>query len=308
MFELMGDSADELYDEACFKFDMSSMHEESRNGDVWSIPDLSLITLHKPHRRILHNKDRDANPFFHLMEALWMWAGRNDAKFLLQFNKHIGEYADNGVFNAAYGYRWQHHFGYNQLTHVRNQIVKDPLSRQHVIQMWDPVYDTMQAKDKACNTQIMFRIRFGRLNMTVMNRSNDLVWGAQGANIVHMTMLHELMAHTCGLEMGTYRVVSNNLHVYEPHWKLLNENSGYTGPIVDPTPVGKSNDLESWLLDAGKFCDGATTRFENNWFLDVAVPMRDAYLDRENRLRHILNVKCPAWREAALQWSERRAK
>ena len=87
MFELMGDSADELYDEACFKFDMSSMHEESRNGDVWSIPDLSLITLHKPHRRILHNKDRDANPFFHLMEALWMWAGRNDAKFLSQF-KH----------------------------------------------------------------------------------------------------------------------------------------------------------------------------------------------------------------------------
>ena len=33
-----------------------------------------------------------------------------------------------------------------------------------------------------------------KLCMTVCNRSNDMLWGAYGANVVHMSMLQEFVA------------------------------------------------------------------------------------------------------------------
>jgi thymidylate synthase len=65
-----------------------------------------------------------------------------------------------------------------------------------------------------CNLQVLFDAGLGRLNMTVTNRSNDLIWGAYGANVVHFSFLHEYMAALTGLPVGCYYQVSNNLHIY----------------------------------------------------------------------------------------------
>jgi len=101
-------------------------------------PEPVTTTYLRPTERVLFHAGRDANPIFHLMEAIWMLAGRNDVAFLEQFNRTIGQYSDNGeVFNAAYGHRWRKHFGHDQLIEVINLLRKDPKSRQAVIQMWD---------------------------------------------------------------------------------------------------------------------------------------------------------------------------
>ncbi len=40
--------------------------DQSRNGPVLVIDEPVIITYEKPQERVLFNKERDANPFFHL--------------------------------------------------------------------------------------------------------------------------------------------------------------------------------------------------------------------------------------------------
>lgn len=123
----------------------------SRNGRVLRFPEPVLTTVRNPAERVLLHRGRDANPIFHLMEAIWMLAGRQDVAFLSMFNSTIHQYSDDGqVFNAAYGYRWREHFGVDQLTNVIHTLKADPGSRQAVIQMWDAGDLVKQTKDKAC--------------------------------------------------------------------------------------------------------------------------------------------------------------
>jgi len=70
------------------------------------------------------------------------------------------------------------------------------------------------------------------LDMTVTNRSNDLIWGLLGANFVHFSILMEYMAARLGAEVGLYHHFTNNLHCYESNWKpdewLKDEGWGYS--------------------------------------------------------------------------------
>ena len=73
--------------------------------------------------------------------------------------------------------------------------------------MWDAKKDLTHlniSKDLPCNTHVYFSIRDGFLDMTVCNRSNDLIWGCCGANAVHMSYLQEYVAIMCGVDIGFY--------------------------------------------------------------------------------------------------------
>src|SRR5438132_1260003 len=50
----------------------------SRYGEVMMIEEPVIITYQKPIERVLFNQARDCNVFFHLFEALYMLAGRQD--------------------------------------------------------------------------------------------------------------------------------------------------------------------------------------------------------------------------------------
>ena len=84
--------------------------------------------------------------------------------------------------------------------------------------MWSPVEGEGR---KPCNTQIYFWSRNGKLNMTVANRSNDMIWGAYGANAVHMSFLQEYVASMCGVKCGIYTQFTHNLHAYLDTLKTL---------------------------------------------------------------------------------------
>src|SRR5258708_2083148 len=82
---------------------------------------------------------RDANPFFHVMETLWMLAGRNDLPWLVRFNKRFASYSDDGGATqpGAYGYRWRNYFGHDQLMDIILELKQNPDSRRVVLAMWD---------------------------------------------------------------------------------------------------------------------------------------------------------------------------
>ena len=63
----------------------SGVQRDSRNGPVLMMPDVVTTEYAKPEERVLFWPERDANPFLHLYESLWMLAGRNDIEPILRY-------------------------------------------------------------------------------------------------------------------------------------------------------------------------------------------------------------------------------
>lgn len=217
----------------------------SRVGEVLTIQEPVILTFHKPEQRVLFNVYRDCNPFFHLYEAMWMLAGRNDIASLEYYSSHYGDFVRDGDSpdaNGAYGYRWREHPRRNdddeyeygtvdQLDILVEHLKKNPNSRRAVLQMWTVEDDLLKigspvgySKDVCCNTNVYFSLREVQddgpsgwnkyLDMTVCNRSNDIVLGMLGANYVHFSLLQEYVACCLDVEVGFYHQISNNAHVY----------------------------------------------------------------------------------------------
>ena len=299
--------------------------EQTRNGEVYSFTEPVCLEYRHPEERVLFSSLRDANPFFHFMESLWMLAGRNDVEFVSRFNSSIAQYSDDGAtFHGAYGHRWRNTFNHDQILWVINHLTRLPNSRRAVITMWSPDLDIWQAGgdglDVPCNLMITFRIVLDKLDMTVMNRSNDLIWGACGANAVHMSYLHEFVACFLRVSLGVYRQISANMHVYTstPHALELIEcppcDNRYedllsTPPMIMETEVA-AMDCEMAMSKIGQFCN--TLRGSGLWITDcVALPMYKAWDahkggDDELALVYCNSIASPDWSSACSGWIKHR--
>ena len=128
----------------------------------------------RPEEMVLFDPLRDANPFFHFFEALWILQGRQDVAFLAWFLPRMADFSDDGVtFHAPYGYRLREGFGFDQIEFCIKALRADPDTRQAVMSIWHPGLDWKATKDRPCNDMVMFKLRDGKLRMTVCNRSND---------------------------------------------------------------------------------------------------------------------------------------
>lgn len=303
----------------------------SRNGPVKVLP-VPLTTVYmRPTERVLFHPERDANPFFHLFEALWMLAGRNDVEFVSWFNSGMVNYSDDGeTFNAAYGHRWRQHFGTDQLDQIIRALDANPSCRRQVLGMWDVRRDLgNQGKDLPCNTQAYFQVDLdGKLQMMVTNRSNDLIWGAYGANAVHFSFLLEYMAASLGREVGLYYQTSFNTHYYvDTHEELVQQLANkapmppqqYSDPYSDGA-VRNTIPLMSlpkgrWDRELAVFMDrGADGEYDDPFFAHVAVPLYRAYTafktkdpDRfERAFREVGQCAAQDWMIACKEWLQRR--
>ena len=199
----------------------------SRNGPVLRLPGVTTLVVQNSRERVNFCPVRNANPFFHLMEALAMLGSYNNAPFLGYFAKNVLSYSDDGQrYNAFYGERLRTTWG-DQLDLIIKELAHDPASRQAVAQIWDPADLTRGTKDKACNLCLLFSVdHHGDLVMTSFNRSNDSIWGIlSGANVVHLSLFQEYVACGLGRRCGEWTHVSNNLHVYteNPQWAKVRD-------------------------------------------------------------------------------------
>lgn len=294
--------------------------EESRIGPVMVAPCPVTTVYERPCERVLFDRQRDANPFFHLMESLWMLVGRRDVQWISQFITGFDKYSDDGkVYHGAYGYRWRHWFELDQLETVVRELRENPNSRRCYVGMWDPEHDLGKpGLDFPCNTGIAFQIRDGVLDMTVFNRSNDIIWGAYGANAVHMSFLLEYMAAKIGVPVGRYYQVSNNFHAYVDMWLKV---GGTPQPHpLDPYELGEVQpypmvrDHRTFDSDLDKFIEDPLSLmfYSNSFFPEVAVPMAHAHREwKRKRYLPALNIckeiAAPDWSRACFEWIQRRA-
>jgi hypothetical protein len=313
--------------------DVYGIKQESRNGDVIRAPGPVATVYHQPLQRVIFWEERDANPFLHFMEALWMLAGREDVKFLANYAKNMLQFSDDGVrLHGAYGHRWMTRFGFDQLELICAQLTENPRDRRNVLQMWKPDIDLgREGKDVPCNTHIYFDALDGELNMTVCCRSNDMIWGAYGANAVHFSFLLEYMAARTGLKVGRYIQISNNFHAYDnelleriaPLVNFCDDGMG-SAMLTDPYRVVKDMDQHfplistepvHWMQDLKMFLDaGPTPGLRDPFFRRVAVPIWLAWEIWKKRdvdwyaqaVETLSNCKALDWKLVCLEWLDRR--
>lgn len=311
---------------------------QSRNGPTLEIPCPVATVYQRPNEKVLISAVRDANPFFHLMESMWILAGRSDVKFLTEFNSRMSDYSDNGIrFNAPYGERMRFTTmsseNLDQIKSVIDILRKDSNSRQAVIQIWDPKDLNKTTKDKACNMSVVFRVREMELDMTVYNRSNDMIWGAYGANVVQFSMLQEYIAAYLNLRVGEYTQITNSYHVYtdgvsgDLFKKLVAEYLVHQN-VYDSNPSLVELKYEDMLF--GDFDNDLTTMFnvydsygkeelffkeswKSKYFKELISPVMNTHIIHkkngpEAALEHTHNIKDSAWRAACQIWLRNRAR
>jgi thymidylate synthase len=339
------------------------IRETSRAGDVLVMPEPVVTVYEKPQERVLFSPERDANPFFHIFEALFMLAGRQDAKWLDQFiHDFSSRFAEpDGRIHDAYGFRWRKHFDMegggspylpDQLDTIVKLLRNNPQDRQAVLVMWDPVADlgVPGLKTRPCNTHCYLRVRSKVdvkvkpltqaekdarilkvdlntglvLDITVCCRSNDLWWGAYGANACQFSILQEYLAARIVVGIGTYTQISNNYHLYfdmdEKAKKVL------TAPIdgsyaynVETTelvtvPTEFDVDLERFMYRTASSITPYLDKYEyrNCFFHEVAEPLfwANRYWKQKERQKALaMLAQMPPrsdWRLAAYNWMQRR--
>lgn len=298
----------------------------TRNGPAHVLKGPLVTELRAPEERVLFWHLRDANPFFHLFESLWMLDGRNDVAFPAQFAKQILEYSDDGhTLAGAYGHRWRRKGpdGRDQLEMIAEALMDDPNTRRAVLQMWDMVPDlTDPGKDVPCNLIVAFDIRQNRLNAYISNRSNDMVWGLYGANAVHFSILLEYMARWIGVPVGTMTTFSVNAHIYPSLIKARKMLEGpdyfdhYRSAVAAPFPLmGTFTDVYEWdaMLRNFLISPGDDEPLPDPFFSGVAQPMYKAWRswrdgNTERAIQLCDNIVASDWRIACTEWLFRRLK
>lgn len=297
----------------------AGIEQPSRNGPVLRAPGPVITHYKRPWERLCMDPKRDANHVFHLMETIWMLAGENDVSWLLPFNSAFGQYAeDDKLQHGAYGFRWLTHFGVNQIQEVLLELEK-PNTRRAVISMWDPKSDLGADKaDLPCNTHIYFEVLNGKLNMSVCCRSNDMIWGAYGANAVHFSMLQELLALELDLRVGSYYQFSNNFHIYTqmgPGPALLQSTPTepecqYAAGMAQTLPLlGAGETIWEFIQDCEQLVCQPSPKLNTFFMRRVARPLRAAYLARKEGLEWRLlldDVPDCDWLLAFRMWAARR--
>lgn len=304
--------------------------ENSRNGKVLRFREPLLIKLFCPWERVNACPVRDANPFFHIVEAAAMLGNHNSVELLEFFASNMSLYTDDGkTYNAFYGTRLRSHWG-DQLNTVIRNLNNNPDSRQEVALIWDPSDLTKLTKDKACNLLLLFTInqRTKALEMSSVNRSNDLIFGGvSGANIVHLSFFQEYVAFALGYSMGPWWHFSNNAHVYvdNPKWEKVKDldvpdpyaGSKFHQPFVPLFlhPADREAfdaQLSSFLFEASSLSLITTPETAlpfiqdlriifNVWVAHKRKDLAPSYL-----IKHLSKVRAEDWRLACQAWIARR--
>jgi thymidylate synthase len=165
-------------------------------------------------------------------EQVWFIAGlRKPADFLRQYTKIWDDFTNPGdTVTVAYGYRWRHHFGRDQLGDLITLLENEPSSRHGVVLAWDPASDGLGGTKRAnvpCPFGFTVNILGGRLHMHNMIRSNDMMLG-NPSDVAGFALLQCILAQRLGVAPGIYTHSISNAHIYDIHYDAAEEVIGRT--------------------------------------------------------------------------------
>lgn len=180
-------------------------------------------------------------------EVAWFLSGSRDVTWLQKYaplwDKFVED--DGRTIDAAYGYRWRHHFGRDQVGAAYWALKADPSNRRVLVSAWDPGYDGLGAegqKNVPCPACFTLSVVDGRLHSTLLIRSSDVFVGLPYDVMGHALMM-DCFAESLGYDLGVMQVSIGHPHLYEPHWEMAETC------LDDVEPVLSSPRLPNWTLN-----------------------------------------------------------
>jgi hypothetical protein len=226
---ISGSTIDAVYRELLMNLlNYDSKFTASRLGPAKDMgPCLIELNGRAPH--LLRVKQRALNPFLVVMEACWIFSGHDDLKPMELAVRNFKHFSDDGVhLYGAYGKRLRDANGLDQIITAIDLLRSDSSTRRVFL----PIYFARDlgapSRDIPCNLGMMLICRDGRLEATVINRSNDAVLGVP-YDIFSFSFLHWFIARQVGLPKGTYRHFSNCMHLYEKDVAVAEAVASQTG-------------------------------------------------------------------------------
>ena len=220
---------------------------------------------------------RGTVPGIGAVEACQLLAGVSIPGLVIKVGPQFKNYAeDNGLFHGAYGLRTK-----GQYEKIIERLKNDADTRQAVITIWNPELDLLpQKRDYPCTILHQFRIRDGKLNMTVFMRSND-VWLGAAYDFFQFTRVQLAIASVLGIPAGIYTHHVGSLHIYEQHYEKAEALHNADKYEKVPAIVGESwNQISSLALEALTVSDVnniyphykyGVFDFNTRWYVDAMV-------------------------------------
>jgi thymidylate synthase len=145
----------------------------------------------------------------------------------------------NGMINSNYGWCiYSEENGY-QFAKVVDELIKSPLSRRATMIYTRPSmhedYNKNGMSDFMCTNTVQYFIRKGKLHASVYMRSNDAVFGYKNDYAWQKYVQQQVLEAINGKRSTVYDLGDlfwnvSSLHVYERHFKLVEDEDGEYGP------------------------------------------------------------------------------
>lgn len=175
--------------------------------------------IKNPKERIITTPWRKFSTKYAEREYEWYMSGNRSVAEIKKYapiwdKMHSGD----NIVNSNYGWQWSRN---DQLKKCIEQLKKDKHTRRAWFTIFDGKEKDQYAFDTPCTLSVGFTINpiTDALDMTVLMRSNDLVYGFCNDQYC-WTKLQEQIANELNVEIGTYFHYANNLHIYERHYNL----------------------------------------------------------------------------------------
>lgn len=193
----------------------------------------------------------------------WLWylgANRYDDSIEAYAKMWAKLKQKDGGYNSNYG---QYIFGereegrITQYEYVLETLAADRFSRRASIVLLDQNLLYAENTDVVCTYAINFTIEGECLNMTVMMRSNDVIFGFTNDAFcfwqLYLFVFARLQVVYPWLKSGTYTHFTNSMHVYDRHYTMIKEL------VADRTMRGY-NEIKMPLPSAQEAHDLVTSR------------------------------------------------
>lgn len=167
--------------------------------------------IENPEDNLITDKQRKWSINYAVREWHWYLSGDPSA---VEISKHAPIWKnmmdENGEVRSNYGWQWRRN---DQIGKVIKLLQDNPSTRKATISIYDGKEIDTYSKDTPCTYAVQFTILDGKLNMSVLMRSNDIWYGFCNDQFC-FSMLQTDIADILQLEVGTYYHFAHNLHLY----------------------------------------------------------------------------------------------
>lgn len=198
-----------------------------RNRTTREIVGLKII-VERPEFCGVSRTGRGGNQAIGVLEATQLIAGEATPQLMAKITSgKFEEFMDGEVLHGSYGPRIR-----PQMETLFRRLTSDADSRQGVITIWDPLYDSQERRDIPCTVALQFLLRNDALTLCVTMRSND-GWLGFPYDIFQFSQLQLTVAHCLGVAPGQLHHSVGSFHLYEQDWEKVDKVMSVTGGEPD---------------------------------------------------------------------------